>query len=71
MTREAKMKAARRALLGIIPRETLERLSQSVRPHMCTKSELIVLAVEKWDIDEVHEAVQLVFRRADPEGTSP
>lgn len=65
------MNAARRALLGMLPREELERLSQSARPHMRTKSELIALAVEKWDLDEVHKAVQRVFRRADPEGTSP
>ena len=71
MTREAKMKAARRALLGILPRETLEHLSQSGRPYMCTKSELVSLAAEKWDLDEVHEAIQRVFRRADPEGTQP
>jgi hypothetical protein len=49
----------------------LERLSRADRPHLCTKPELIAAAVEKWDLDEVHEAVQRVFRRADPEGTQP
>jgi hypothetical protein len=62
---------ARRALLGILPRETLERLSQSERPHLYTKSELVALAADKWDLDEVQEAVQRIFRRADPEGTQP
>ncbi len=71
MTREAKMKAARYALLRVIPRQTLERLSQSERPHMCTQAELVRLAAEKWDLREVHDAVQRVFRRADPEGTQP
>lgn len=71
MTREAKMKAARRSLLGILPREKLEWLSQSSQPHMCTKSELVSLAAEKWDTDEVHEAIQSIFQRANPEGTQP
>jgi hypothetical protein len=69
MTRDQKMMAARRSLLKILPRDTLERLSRFDRPHMFTTPELIQKSSEQWDLQEVKDAIDQVFRRTDPEGT--
>jgi hypothetical protein len=63
--------AARRSLLRCLPRETLERLSQRDRPHLFTIKELIELCARRWDLHEVREGIDRVFRRADPKGTQP
>lgn len=63
--------AARRKLLNILSRADLEFLSLADRPHMKTHGELINLAVKNWDLQEVHDCVERIFRRADPEGTQP
>lgn len=66
-----KRESARRKLLNILSREELERLSRDERPHMLTHKGLVDLGVKKWDLQEVHDCVERIFRRADPEGTSP
>lgn len=71
MTREQKMMAARRSLLKILPRDILENLSQFERPHMLSIPQLVREAADHWNIQEVRDAIDRVFRRADPEGTQP
>ena len=63
-----KKKAARRKLLGILPRAALEDLSQLDRVHTATKRDLINAAVSKWDADEVAAQIQSIIRRAASEG---
>lgn len=48
----AHKRAARRKLLNILPRASLEALSHHERPHTLTKTELVDLASTKgWELD--------------------
>lgn len=64
---------ARIKLLNILPRKALEdMLSNNERPHMKTKRELVIIAAtSRWNLSEVHNEIERIFRRADPEGTQP
>lgn len=63
---------ARFKLLNILPRAALERISNHERPHMMTKKELIIMAATaRWNLEEVKDEIDRIFRRADPEGTQP
>ncbi len=69
--RNAQM-SARFKLLQILPRKALEELSQHDRPHTLTKGELVTIAAtSRWNLGDVHDEVERIFRLADPEGTSP
>jgi hypothetical protein len=56
--------AARRKLLNILPRNTLEAIYQFERPHMKSMSELVIHAAERWNEDEVRAAIELIFHKA-------
>lgn len=59
---------ARFKLLNILPRATLERLSNHERPHMLTKKELVsICATAQWNLADVHAEIDRIFRRADPD----
>lgn len=64
MIKNRKM-AARRKLLKILPRETLEQLSKLDRPHMCTFEELVARCSENWDAVEVRDAIEKVLAIAE------
>lgn len=59
-----KRNAARRKLLKILPRASLESLYQFERPYMKSMTELVNHAAERWDEDEVRDAIKIVFRQA-------
>ena len=56
--------AARRKLLGILPRSALEDLSGIERPWHSSRSDLTEQAIARWMEDEIREAIESLFRIA-------
>jgi hypothetical protein len=52
--------AARRKLLGILPRSALEQMSMIERPWMASRGDLIFRSLERWNAEEVKEQVQKI-----------
>jgi hypothetical protein len=55
--------AARRNLLSILPRKTLENMSMHERPWTLTKPQLLAQCLVHWDEGDVREAIELIFTR--------
>lgn len=56
--------AARRKILGILPRAAIEELSGLEKPWHAAKPDLIECAIKRWDSDAVREKIDFVFKRA-------
>jgi hypothetical protein len=59
-----KRDAARRRILTVLPRMTLQDLSLHERPWTLTRPALLTMCVERWNEDEVRAAVDRVITRA-------
>lgn len=55
-----KQRAARHKLLNILPRQALESMSGHERPHMLTKTELVVFATERWDVETIYDEIERI-----------
>ncbi len=57
-------RAARNNLLRILPRATLEALSNLDRPHMASIQDLRKEAINNWDRDAICDAIETILLTA-------
>lgn len=69
--RTNKREAARRKLLGILPRHALEQASGLEKPWHTSRGDLVTICASHWDEDEVREQIERIFSFAkEPDATS-
>ena len=56
--------AARRKLLSIMPRSTLETLAEHERPWNLSRTDLIARSMERWDNEEIKAGIEKIVQQA-------